>query len=132
MRRQATQPEPQFLERIDDTEDLYKVAAALGIPKLTITDTKWPVEVVSTGLPVLIVPVRTLTAVRPSIPILCHRRFVRPVRGERHHRLYDYDRGTLSNALENVRAGHRYSGRPGDGSASGALGAYLSRTASWR
>ena len=68
MRVVMTQPPPQFLERIDDTEDLYLVAAALGIPKHTITDTKWSLEVVSTGLPVLIVPVRTLTAVRSINP----------------------------------------------------------------
>jgi len=68
MRVVMTQPAPQFLERIDDTEDLYKVAAALGIPKHTITDTKHSLEVVSTGLPVLIVPVRTLTAVRSINP----------------------------------------------------------------
>src|SRR6476620_5944924 len=68
MRVVMTQPDPQFLERIEDTEDLYKVAAALGIPKHTITDMKWPLQVVSTGLPVLIVPVRTLTAVRSINP----------------------------------------------------------------
>jgi trans-2,3-dihydro-3-hydroxyanthranilate isomerase len=68
MRVVMTQPPPQFLERVDETEDLYKVAAALGIAKHTITDTKWPLEVVSTGLPVLIVPVRTLTAVRSINP----------------------------------------------------------------
>jgi len=68
MRVVMTQPTPQFLERIDDTEDLYMVAAALGIPKHTITDSKWSLEVVSTGLPVLIVPVRTLTAVRSINP----------------------------------------------------------------
>jgi trans-2,3-dihydro-3-hydroxyanthranilate isomerase len=68
MRVVMTQPTPQFLERIDDTEDLYMVAAALGIPKHTITNNKWPLEVVSTGLPVLIVPVRTLTAVRSINP----------------------------------------------------------------
>jgi trans-2,3-dihydro-3-hydroxyanthranilate isomerase len=63
-----TKPTPQFLETIDDTEDLYKVAGALGIVKNTIVDSKWPLEVVSTGLPVLIVPVRTLTAVRSINP----------------------------------------------------------------
>lgn len=68
MRVVMTQPTPQFLECIDDTEDLYMVAAALGIPKHTITNNKWPLEVVSTGLPVLIVPVRTLTAVRSINP----------------------------------------------------------------
>lgn len=59
-----TQPKPQFVSVIDDSERLYQVAGSLGIPKSIITETKWPVEVVSTGLPVLIVPVRTLTAVR--------------------------------------------------------------------
>jgi len=59
-----TQPRPQFVATVDHTEDLYKVAGSLGISKPVIVETKWPLEVVSTGLPVLIVPVRTLTAVR--------------------------------------------------------------------
>lgn len=59
-----TQPQPQFVGTVEDTEDLYKVAGSLGISKSVIVGTKWPLEVVSTGLPVLIVPVRTLTAVR--------------------------------------------------------------------
>ena len=63
-----TQPAPQFLELIENTEEFYKIAGALGIAKYTITDAKWPVQVVSTGLPVLIVPVRTLTAVRSIRP----------------------------------------------------------------
>ncbi|MBA5866181.1 MAG: PhzF family phenazine biosynthesis isomerase [Nitrospira sp. CR1.3] len=63
-----TQPAPQFLESIEDTEDLYLVASALGISKHVIADAKWPLQVVSTGLPVLIVPVRTLTAVRSITP----------------------------------------------------------------
>ena len=41
---------------------------ALGITKALITETRFPVQVVSTGLPVIIVPVRTLTAVRSIIP----------------------------------------------------------------
>lgn len=64
----TTQPAPQFLEKIDDAEDLYKVAGSMGISKPLITEVKWPVEVVSTGLPVLIVPIRTLTAVRFIVP----------------------------------------------------------------
>ncbi|HLZ34097.1 MAG TPA: PhzF family phenazine biosynthesis protein [Nitrospira sp.] len=63
-----TQPEPQFLGTVEDTEDLYKVASSLGLSKHVISDTKWPIEVVSTGLPVMIVPVRTLTAVRSIRP----------------------------------------------------------------
>ena len=63
-----TQPEPQFLGTAEETEDLYKIASSLGLSKHVITDTKWPIEVVSTGLPVMIVPVRTLTAVRSIRP----------------------------------------------------------------
>jgi trans-2,3-dihydro-3-hydroxyanthranilate isomerase len=59
-----TQPQPQFVGKVESTEDVYKVAGSLGISKPVIVETKWPLEVVSTGLPVLIVPVRTLTAVR--------------------------------------------------------------------
>ncbi|MBH0191557.1 MAG: PhzF family phenazine biosynthesis protein, partial [Nitrospira sp.] len=59
-----TQPQPQFLEKVEDTEELYMVAGALGISKQVINEAKWPVQGVSTGLPVLIVPIRTLTAVR--------------------------------------------------------------------
>jgi trans-2,3-dihydro-3-hydroxyanthranilate isomerase len=63
-----TQPEPQFLGTIEEAEDVYKVASALGLSKHVIAEAKWPLEVVSTGLPVLIVPVRTLTAVRSIRP----------------------------------------------------------------
>ncbi|MGQ0666692.1 MAG: PhzF family phenazine biosynthesis protein [Nitrospiraceae bacterium] len=63
-----TQPRPEFLGPVEETDDLYKVAMALGLSKHVIADTKWPVEIVSTGFPVLIVPVRTLTAVRSIVP----------------------------------------------------------------
>ncbi len=59
-----SQPAPEFLEVVNDIETLYQLAKALGIPKSQITDLPFPVEVVSTGLPVLIVPIRTLTAVK--------------------------------------------------------------------
>ena len=62
------QPKPQFLGTIEPVTDLFQVANALGLNKSVITDTKFPVEVVSTGLPVMIVPVRTLTAVRSISP----------------------------------------------------------------
>jgi trans-2,3-dihydro-3-hydroxyanthranilate isomerase len=60
-----SQPKPEFLDPIDD---VYLVGGALGLPKHVIADRKWPLQVVSTGLPVLIVPVRTLTAVRSISP----------------------------------------------------------------
>jgi trans-2,3-dihydro-3-hydroxyanthranilate isomerase len=63
-----TQPKPQFLGTIEPVKDLFEVAKALGLTKGQITGTNLPVEVVSTGLPVLIVPVRTLTAVRSIVP----------------------------------------------------------------
>ncbi|MGZ9133371.1 MAG: PhzF family phenazine biosynthesis protein [Nitrospira sp.] len=60
-----SQPKPEFLDPIDD---VYLIGGALSLPKHVIADTKWPLQVVSTGLPVLIVPVRTLTAVRSINP----------------------------------------------------------------
>ena len=122
-----TQPEPQFLERIEKTEDLYLVASSLGLPKYAITEAKWPVEVVSTGLPVMIVPVRTLTAVRsikpdPSAIVDVCDRFgangmmvfttvtVEPS-STVHARMFAPSIGILED--------------PATGSASGALGAYL-------
>jgi trans-2,3-dihydro-3-hydroxyanthranilate isomerase len=122
-----TQPKPEFLGTLEDMEDLYKVASALGLPKHVIADMKWPIEVVSTGLPVLMVPVRTLTAVRSirpdasAIMDVC-RRFgangimafttvtVEPS-ATVHARMFAPSIGILED--------------PATGSASGALGAYL-------
>ena len=63
-----SQPKPQFLDVVDNRDDLFSIAKALGVAKQQITDTRRPVQVVSTGLPVMIVPMRTLTAVRSIIP----------------------------------------------------------------
>ena len=63
-----SQPKPEFLDPIDAIDDVYLIGGALSLPKHVIADTKWPLQVVSTGLPVLIVPVRTLTAVRSINP----------------------------------------------------------------
>lgn len=63
-----SQPKPEFLDPLDSIDDVYLAGGALGLPKHVIADTKWPLQVVSTGLPVLIVPVRTLTAVRSINP----------------------------------------------------------------
>jgi trans-2,3-dihydro-3-hydroxyanthranilate isomerase len=122
-----SQPKPEFLGPVEETEDLYKVASALGVAKFAITEAKWPIEVVSTGLPVLIVPIRTLTAVksiRPdasAIADVC-RRFgangifvfttvtVEPF-STVHTRMFAPSIGILED--------------PATGSASGALGAYL-------
>ena len=63
-----SQPKPEFLDPINAVDDVYLIGLALSLPKHVIADTKWPLQVVSTGLPVLIVPVRTLTAVRSINP----------------------------------------------------------------
>ncbi|NJN36770.1 MAG: PhzF family phenazine biosynthesis protein [Nitrospiraceae bacterium] len=62
------QPKPEFLDPIVAMDELYLIAAALGLPKHVIADAKSPLQVVSTGLPVLIVPIRTLTAARSISP----------------------------------------------------------------
>ena len=59
-----TQPKPQFLGTVESIQDLYEVSRALGVNKTAIAETHLPIEVVSTGLPVALVPVRTLTAVK--------------------------------------------------------------------
>jgi trans-2,3-dihydro-3-hydroxyanthranilate isomerase len=122
-----TQPEPQFLGTVEGTADVYKVASALGLSKHVISDTKWPIEVVSTGLPVMIVPVRTLTAVRSvrpdasAITELCGRFGANGIMvfttvtvepsATVHTRMFAPAIGILED--------------PATGSASGALGAYL-------
>ena len=59
-----SQPAAEFLDVVDRVESIYELAKALGVQKNQITESPFPVEIVSTGLPVLIVPVRTLTAVK--------------------------------------------------------------------
>jgi trans-2,3-dihydro-3-hydroxyanthranilate isomerase len=122
-----TQPKPEFLGPVDAMEDVYKIAGALGVAKYAITDMKWPIEVVSTGLPVLIVPVRTLTAVRSiqpnasAIMDICSRFGANGIMvfttvtvessSTVHARMFAPSIGILED--------------PATGSASGALGAYL-------
>mgnify|MGYP003350457180 CR=1 FL=1 len=63
-----SQPKPEFLDRVEDEEHFYKLALSLGLPKYAVAEAKSPIEVVSTGLPVLILPIRTLTAIRSIRP----------------------------------------------------------------
>src|SRR5439155_942107 len=63
-----SQPAPEFLGVVEPLRDLFEVAKAVGVPKTTITGTGLPVEIVSTGFPVMVVPVRTLTAVSKATP----------------------------------------------------------------
>jgi trans-2,3-dihydro-3-hydroxyanthranilate isomerase len=56
-----TSGQPTFLETLEDLSDL---AEGLGLPVEAITETRLPVQVVSTGLPSLMVPVRSLAEVQ--------------------------------------------------------------------
>lgn len=122
-----SQPKPEFLDSIDAVDDVYLIGGALSLPKHVIADTKWPLQVVSTGLPVLIVPVRTLTAVRSINPdasaiiTVCERFGVNGIMvfttvtvesfASVHARMFAPKIGILED--------------PATGSAGGALGAYL-------
>jgi trans-2,3-dihydro-3-hydroxyanthranilate isomerase len=122
-----SQPKPQFLGTVEPVKDLFEVANALGLSKSLITGTKFPVEMVSTGLPVMIVPVRTLTAVRSIVPNvtaineLCARYGANGImvfttmtveeQSTVHTRMFAPPIGVMED--------------PATGSASGALGAYL-------
>ncbi len=121
------QPAPEFRGAVEPLRDLFEVANAIAVPKTKITGTGFPIEVVSTGLSVMIVPIRTLTAVSkatPNIGLLnsvCERHKAQgimlfttvTVREEStvHTRMFASPIGVVED--------------PATGSASGALGAYL-------
>jgi len=122
-----SQPKPQFLDVVDNRDDLFSIAKALGVAKEQITDTRRPVQVVSTGLPVMIVPMRTLTAVRSIIPdvsavaALCQQygangmMVYSTMTVEQQSTVHTRMFAPLIGIIED----------PATGSASGALGAYL-------
>lgn len=60
-RTTMTQPRPSFLSVF---EDQLRVAEALGIDVEHIKNTELPIEVISTGLPVMIIPVDSLTTIQ--------------------------------------------------------------------
>ena len=122
-----TQPKPLFLGSMDETEDLFHIAKALGLPKYQIVDTKAPVMVVSTGLPVVIVPVRTLTAVRSiepdasAIVDMCERFGTNGIMV--YTTMTVEDHATVHTRMFAPAIGILED--PATGSASGAMGAYL-------
>ena len=122
-----TQPSPEFLEVVSQVEILYELAKALGVHKSLITDSPFPVEVASTGLPVLIVPIRTLTAVKSmqvnhaAICDLCARLGVNGIMVFTTMTLEEDS--TVHTRMFADPIG--ISEDPATGSASGALGAYL-------
>ncbi len=122
-----SQPEPQFLGTVDEWQDLYEISRALGLNKSNISDTRLPIEIVSTGLPVVIVPVRTLTAVK-SIHVdltgtmnVCDRLGVNGIMVFTPMTVEDW--ATVHTRVFAAPIGIVED--PATGSASGALGAYL-------
>ena len=122
-----SQPAPQFLGLIDKIEDIFEVASALGIQKTVIAETKFPIEVVSTGLPVIIVPVRTLTAVKSmnvnhaAITEVCERFGANGIMVFTTMTVEDWSTVHTRMFAAPIGVGED----PATGSASGALGAYL-------
>ena len=122
-----TQPKPLFLGTVEETEDLFHISKALGLPKYQIVDTKAPVMVVSTGLPVVIVPVRALTAVRSiepdgsAIVDICERFGTNGIMV--YTTMTVEDHATVHTRMFAPAIGILED--PATGSASGAMGAYL-------
>ncbi len=122
-----TSDQPRFLTVL---EDLTELVAGLGIPAEAITDTGLPVQVVSTGMPALMVPVRSLAEVQAldtgSFNVAALRRACEPV-GTEIVLLFTFET-ERPEATVHVRMFAPALGVPEDpatGSANGTLGAYL-------
>lgn len=122
-----SQPAPQFLGLVEDMQDIFDVAKALGLHKSVIAETKFPIEVVSTGLPVIIVPVRTLTAVKSmtvnhaAITEICQHFGANGIMVYTTLTVEDWSTVHTRMFAAPIGVGED----PATGSASGALGAYL-------
>lgn len=122
-----SQPKPEFLETVGAMQDLYEISRALGLNKSMIVETRLPPEVVSTGLPVLVVPVRSLTAVKSiSVDVtavldICGRHGANGIMVFSTMTVEDWS--TVHTRMFASPIGIPED--PATGSASGALGAYL-------
>jgi trans-2,3-dihydro-3-hydroxyanthranilate isomerase len=122
-RVRMTQASPQFLSR---AFDLGELAAALGLSTGDLLgDEAWP-QVVSTGVPQLMVPVRDLAVLRkiaPNLPAL--RSLCDALKTEMAYvfALESFDQACRSHGR--FVSGHYHFEDPVTGSAAGAMGAYL-------
>jgi trans-2,3-dihydro-3-hydroxyanthranilate isomerase len=123
-----TQARPTFHAILDDVTDL---AQGLGLPPEAITETGLPVQVVSTGLPQMMVPVRSLAEVQDlaasRLDIAALSRACRAVDAEEAPLVFTLET-ERPEATVHVRLFAPLLGVPEDpatGSANGALGAYL-------
>ena len=122
-----TQDRPTFHAVLEDVTDL---AAGLGLPREAIIETGLPVQVVSTGLPQMMVPVRSLAEVRSldagQLNVAALNRACRAV-GTECAMVFTFET-ERPEATVHVRLFAPLLGVPEDpatGSANGALGAYL-------
>jgi trans-2,3-dihydro-3-hydroxyanthranilate isomerase len=121
-----TQRAPQFLAVLPPA-DIEQLAGGLGLDTQDISGTGLPAQLVSTGLPQLMVPIRSLAAVQAiklelrQLQAICERYAT--------HSLYAFTRETITaGAHVHSRLFAPLAGvfeDPATGSASGALGAYL-------
>ena len=122
-RVRMTQAPPQFLARVPD---LSALAEALGLSTHDLLgEEAWP-QVVSTGLPQLIVPVRDLAALKKIAPHLSAMRSIcESVNSEMAYvfALEAFDKAARTHAR--FVSGHYQFEDPVTGSASGAMAAYL-------
>lgn len=118
-----TQAAPVFYEPFTEPGPL---AEAFGIPESDFATPDWPIQMVSTGLKMVMVPLRSLKAVRRVSPRLDLVRAVGEIYGSR--MFYVFTRETLDplctthSRLITPDLAHE---DPATGSASGCLGAYL-------
>jgi trans-2,3-dihydro-3-hydroxyanthranilate isomerase len=122
-----TQDRPAFLAVLQDLSDL---AGGLGLPPEAITETKLPVQVVSTGMPQMMVPIRSLAEVQSldagRLNVAALGRTCRAV-GTDCVMVFTFETERPETAVH-VRMFAPMLGVPEDpatGSANGALGAYL-------
>ena len=122
-----TQDRPTFHAVLEDVTDLV---TGLGLPRETITETGLPVQVVSTGLPQMMVPVRSLAEVQAldagQLNIAALNRACHAV-GTECVMVFTFET-ERPDATVHVRMFAPLLGVPEDpatGSANGALGAYL-------
>jgi trans-2,3-dihydro-3-hydroxyanthranilate isomerase len=121
-----TQRAPQFLAELP-VDDVGRLARGLGIEAQDLLRTDLPTQLVSTGLPQLMVPVRSLAAMRAITLELGVLRTVCERYGT--HSIYAFTCETVTaSAHVHSRLFAPLAGvleDPATGSASGALGAYL-------
>jgi trans-2,3-dihydro-3-hydroxyanthranilate isomerase len=119
-----TQDKPAFLREV---RDIPKLAMGLGIPAKEILSTGLPVEVVSTGLPGMMIPVRSLASVQVAKPHAAVLMEIGQSMGTDCFMIFTMQTLFAASTVHSrmFAPGFGITEDPATGSASGALGAYL-------